>query len=185
MSKHRGKKGLGIAALSIIGGVFGGGVIFMTGVGVGMYPTEVNGKLPQASNAAAPAGLMPQATTTITAPQLPRATITITKNLPGATKTIKLPSATKTRYLPQATKTIIQKVPQATKVAPKKVAPSKRPPLEDEAGFDCRTQGNRVCGPDGSQFPAGCYRGGVRVIAWSNYSNPRLDPLWGQVKSPC
>jgi hypothetical protein len=175
---HRGKARR-TAALSIAGGVLGGAVIFMTGVGVGMYPTEVNGKLPPASSAAAPAGLMPQATTTITAPPLPRATPTITKILPRATKTIKLPGATKTRYLPGATKTIIKKVPKATeKVAPRKIQ-------EDDPGWDCRTMGNRICGPKGSAFEAGCYRNRVLVIAWTNYSDPTKDPLWGQVKSPC
>jgi hypothetical protein len=142
-------------ATMISGGVAGGFVIFMIGVGVGMYPTEVNGKVS-----------LPQATTTITTdmrvdPPTP---------LPEATKTIQLPRATTTKTLPQATKTITKKVPQAT--------------TEDDPGFDCRTQGNRICGP-GLAIPAGCYRGGVRVIAWSNYSHPQLDPLWGQVKSPC
>jgi hypothetical protein len=57
-------------------------------------------------------------------------------------------------------------------------------PAEDNPGFDCRTQGNRICGP-GTSFPAGCYSGGSLVIPWTNYLNPRLDPLWAQVESPC
>jgi hypothetical protein len=152
----------GIAALSIAGGIAGGTLLFFAGVGVGMYPTEINGKVAPAIAADAPRSL-PRAT--ITAPPLPRAT---------TTTTIKVPGATKTRYLPQATKTITKKVPSVTKSHP----------AEDDPGFDCRTQGNRICGP-GLAIPAGCYRNGVRVIAWTNYSDPRKDPLWGKVISPC
>lgn len=59
-----------------------------------------------------------------------------------------------------------------------------KPPVEGEPGFDCRTQGNRICGP-GSNFPAGCYNDGVRVIPWTNYTDPKLDPLWAKLQSPC
>lgn len=59
-----------------------------------------------------------------------------------------------------------------------------KPPAEDDPGFDCRTQGNRICGP-GSSFPAGCYRDGVRVIPWTNYTDPKADRLYGQFTSPC
>lgn len=59
-----------------------------------------------------------------------------------------------------------------------------RQPKEDDPGFDCRTQGNRICGP-GAGFPAGCYRDGVIVIPWTNYTDPKSDPLYGQFTSPC
>jgi len=170
-------------------GVLAGGALFMTGVGVGMYPTEVN--RPSTAPVAAP---LPQATKTITAPPLPRATTTLTpapkvitkvEKVPGATITktrevrVEVPGATKTRYLPGATKTIYRDAPA------KKVAEGKRPPAEDEPGFDCRTQGNRICGPSGSKYTPGCYRDGRLVIAWVNFKNPEADPLYGQVKSPC
>lgn len=56
---------------------------------------------------------------------------------------------------------------------------------EDDPGWDCRTRGNRICGPGGSQYSAGCYRAGVLVIPWTNYADPHRDPLWAQAKSPC
>lgn len=55
---------------------------------------------------------------------------------------------------------------------------------EDDPGWDCRTRGNHVCGPD-SDHPAGCYRDGSLVVAWRNYDNPRLDPLWARLTAPC
>lgn len=79
--------------------------------------------------------------------------------------------------LPRAT------TPTAT-IAPPRTPWSTPPPKEDEAGFDCRSQGNRICGP-GSGHDAGCYNNGVRVIAWSNYRNPKKDFLWGRATSPC
>lgn len=40
-------------------------------------------------------------------------------------------------------------------------------PLEDEPGFSCVDDGNRVCGPGNGQAPAGCYDdGGVLVAVW-------------------
>jgi len=90
---------------------------------------------------------------------------------PYAGESTPLPSATKSptpKILPKATK----KVPKAT--------------TEDDPGFDCRMQGNHICGPGApGGHQAGCYRGGRLIIAWSNYSSPRKDPLWGQVHSPC
>lgn len=74
--------------------------------------------------------------------------------------------------LPQTT--VTQPLPTATHVAV----------TEDDPGWNCTTQGNRICGP-GSGHPAGCYSGGVLVIPWTNYTSPRSDPLWAQVKSPC
>lgn len=167
---------IALAGMGVIAGVG----IFLAGVGTGMYPTATNGKVPQATTVAAP---LPQATITVTAPPLPQATKTI--KVPGATITkevkVEVPGATKTRYLPGATKTIYRDAP-AKKVAEGK----KRPPAEDEAGFDCRTQGNRICGPGGKVIHTpGCYRDGKLVIAWSNFKNPEADPLYGQVKSPC
>jgi hypothetical protein len=94
------------------------------------------------------------------------------------------PYAGESTPLPQATKSVSPKVapktlPKATKKAPKATT-------EDSPGWDCRTQGNHICGPNApGGHAAGCYRAGVRVIAWSNYSTPRKDPLWGQVHSPC
>lgn len=66
---------------------------------------------------------------------------------------------------------------------------SERQPQEDEAGWSCMTNGNRICGP-GSGAPAGCYRDGELVIPWTRYDldqygNPSSDPLWAQLKSPC
>lgn len=78
--------------------------------------------------------------------------------------------------LPTATVTETITVPATT--APERIT-------EDSGKWDCRTRGNRVCGPTKSGPKAGCYRGGVLVIPWTNYTNPKLDPLWGQVISPC
>lgn len=41
-------------------------------------------------------------------------------------------------------------------------------PLEDEPGFSCVDDGNRICGPGNSEGkPAGCYdTGGVLVAPW-------------------
>lgn len=45
---------------------------------------------------------------------------------------------------------------------------AKASPLEDEPGYSCVDQGNRVCGPNNSNgVPAGCYDdGGVLWKAW-------------------
>lgn len=91
---------------------------------------------------------------------------------PYAGEPTPLPKATKT---PSPAKTL----PKSTKSVPKAIT-------EDDPGFDCRTQGNHICGPHApGGHEAGCYRGGHLIIAWSNYSSPRKDPLWGQVHSPC
>jgi hypothetical protein len=52
------------------------------------------------------------------------------------------------------------------------------PPLEDEAGFNCATQGNHICGP-GGEAPAGLYRDGQLIQPWTNYDNVEADPLYG------
>lgn len=88
------------------------------------------------------------------------------------------PYAGESTPLPQATKT-----PSPAKTLPKATTKAK---TEDSPGWDCRTQGNHICGPHApGGHEAGCYRDGVRVIAWSNYRSPRKDPLWAQMKSPC
>jgi hypothetical protein len=51
-------------------------------------------------------------------------------------------------------------------------------PLEDEAGFNCATQGNHICGP-GGEAPAGLYRDGQLIQPWTNYDNVEADPLYG------
>lgn len=40
--------------------------------------------------------------------------------------------------------------------------------MEDEPGFDCRTQGNGVCGPASSEFTPGCYNRntGAFIAPW-------------------
>jgi hypothetical protein len=45
---------------------------------------------------------------------------------------------------------------------------AKAQPLEDEPGWSCVDDGNRVCGPDNDEGkPAGCYdEGGVLVALW-------------------
>jgi len=55
---------------------------------------------------------------------------------------------------------------------------------EDQAGWSCTTMGNHVCGPK-SGAPAGCYSNGQLVIPWTNYTNPKADPLYGQLTAPC
>jgi hypothetical protein len=158
----------------LIMGIGCGFMILILGIGIGELPTPKPAESATSQVVAPYAGeptILPQATKTITAPPLPRATIT--KTLPQATKTIRVPGATKTRYLPGATKTIIKKV------AGGKIT-------EDSKGFDCRTMGNRICGPGApGGHRAGCYAGGHLIIAWGNYADPQKDPLWGQVKSPC
>jgi hypothetical protein len=57
-------------------------------------------------------------------------------------------------------------------------------PAEDDADWDCARNGNRICGPK-SGHPAGCYRDGVLIIPWTNYADPKSDPLYGQMESPC
>jgi hypothetical protein len=53
-------------------------------------------------------------------------------------------------------------------------------PLEDEAGFDCATQGNHICGPgDKSPAGAGLYRDGQLIQPWTNYEDIEADPLNG------
>lgn len=49
---------------------------------------------------------------------------------------------------------------------------------EDDEGFDCRYQGNHICGP-GSAHEAGCYSGGVLVERWNETDH------YGQVNPPC
>ena len=125
-------------AIGIAAGIIGGSILFMTGVAVGLYPTEVNGKLPAATKTIS----LPGATITppprvVTAPLLPRATIT--KTLPQATKTItiikKVPSAIitcgrteddcypdyigKGRWVMRQGEPPARKVPQATKKVPR------------------------------------------------------------------
>jgi len=58
------------------------------------------------------------------------------------------------------------------------------PVQEDSPSWSCQTMGNRVCGPGGAA-PAGCYSGGALVIPWSNYADPKSDPLYGQLTAPC
>lgn len=55
---------------------------------------------------------------------------------------------------------------------------------EDGAGWDCRTGGNRVCGPR-SGYAAGCYSGGVLAVPWTRYDDKTQDPLWRQSTPPC
>lgn len=62
---------------------------------------------------------------------------------------------------------------------------------EDEAGWNCARNGNRICGPGNSEGATpGCYRDGHLVISWTRfeldqYGNPSNDPLWGQLEAPC
>lgn len=82
--------------------------------------------------------------------------------LPTGHDTYPLPTAPITATMPEAT----------------------TPPIEGEPGFDCRINGNHVCGP-GSGQPAGCYVNGVMSVPWTNYTDPKLDPLWAQYNPPC
>lgn len=52
-------------------------------------------------------------------------------------------------------------------------------PLEDEPGWSCVDDGNRICGPGNANgVPAGCYDdGGVLVAAWPCYVV--IDPATG------
>lgn len=52
-------------------------------------------------------------------------------------------------------------------------------PNEDEAGWSCVDDGNRVCGPDNAEGkPAGCYDdGGVLVAVWP--CHVVIDPQTG------
>ncbi|CAA0136346.1 Uncharacterised protein [Mycolicibacterium vanbaalenii] len=50
---------------------------------------------------------------------------------------------------------------------------------EDDPGWDCRTMGDRVCGPTNAQgVAAGLYRDGALVSAWDPawYGHPELVP---------
>lgn len=51
---------------------------------------------------------------------------------------------------------------------------------EDDPGWDCRTMGNRTCGPTNTQgVPAGLYRDGQLAAAWDQawYGHPELVPV--------
>jgi hypothetical protein len=57
---------------------------------------------------------------------------------------------------------------------------------EDSTGWNCTTMGNHVCGPTNTEgLRAGCYDDGVLVIPWTRYDNPKADPLYGRLTSPC
>lgn len=58
---------------------------------------------------------------------------------------------------------------QAHRVAaPVTRKPAPKVTAEDSAGFDCRTSGNRTCGPGNPQgATAGCYVGGALAVAWT------------------
>lgn len=50
---------------------------------------------------------------------------------------------------------------------------------EDDPGWDCRVDGDRVCGPTNVQgVPAGLYAGGQLVAPWEPawYGHPELVP---------
>lgn len=50
---------------------------------------------------------------------------------------------------------------------------------EDDPGWDCRVQGDRVCGPTNDQgMPAGLYSNGSLVAAWEPawFGHPELVP---------
>jgi len=79
--------------------------------------------------------------------------------------------------VPTTTTAIVTPAPLPTATTPSAVT-------EDSAGWNCATQGNHICGPN-SGHPAGCYHGGQLVIPWTNYTNPRLDPLWARLTAPC
>lgn len=58
-------------------------------------------------------------------------------------------------------------IPAGAAIAPAESAPIQ----EDDPGWDCRSMGDRVCGPTNVQgVPAGLYRGGQLVAVW--------DPAW-------
>jgi DNA uptake protein ComE-like DNA-binding protein len=75
---------------------------------------------------------------------------------------------------------------EATPDTPATVAAAPAAAQEDEAGFNCATMGNHICGPDNREgIPAGCYDHGTLVVAWERYDDPTQDTLYGQLTSPC
>ena len=54
---------------------------------------------------------------------------------------------------------------------PPDIVPARVPIVEDSVGWDCRTDGNRICGPDNSNaLPAGCYNDAAALVApWPCY----------------
>lgn len=86
--------------------------------------------------------------------------------------------------LPTQHDTYPDRVPEAPITATLPEATTPAAATEDDPGWDCRTRGNHVCGP-GSNHAAGCYSGGVLIVAWTNYTDPKLDPLWAQYNPPC
>lgn len=50
-------------------------------------------------------------------------------------------------------------------------------PLEDEIGFDCRTQGNHICGPANQDgITPGLYRNGVILELWDHNKHYGVKP---------